>query len=229
MAERFDSLSYESELPAAELLVIATPDDNIESTAVRLLPFARKVGSVIHLSGFKSIRLLTPFADAGAQIGSFHPLQSLPDPEIGARSLEGAWAGLTASEPLYARLAELAGTMAMNPFPLPDESKALYHAAATAAGNFVVAALDLADALVKQTSVPFQAFEPLTLNSIANAYARGPAVSLTGPIARGDWETVRGQFRAVAESRPDRSEQFQVMAEATAITSGRTIPDDINA
>jgi predicted short-subunit dehydrogenase-like oxidoreductase (DUF2520 family) len=228
MAGRFPSLSYEDELPAAEILVIATPDDQIGPTAERLLPIVSRVDSVIHLSGFTSVRVLGQFAEAGAHIGSFHPLQSFPDPEVGAKSLAGSWVGLTASEPLLGRLTELAATLSMIPFPLPDESKALYHASATAASNFVVAALDLADKLAKQTSVPFEAFQPLTTTAIANAFASGPAQTLTGPIARGDWETVRGQFEAVADSVPDRLQQFQAMVQATAITADRTFPDDLD-
>ena len=65
MADRFASLSYEAELPAADLLVIATPDDHIESTARRLAPNAAEVAGAIHLSGFKSIDALAAFIPLG--------------------------------------------------------------------------------------------------------------------------------------------------------------------
>ncbi len=77
----------------------------------------------------------------------------------------------------------------------------MYHAAAAAASNYVIAALDLAGALVASASVPFEALVPLVRTAVDNAFSLGPATALTGPIARGDWDTVRGQFEAVARAR----------------------------
>ena len=137
--------------------------------------------------------------NSGAATGSFHPLQSLSDPETGARSLAGAWAGVTAEEPLFGLLTDLATSLDMIPFRLLDSVKPVYHAAASAASNYVVAALDLAASLLESASVPFEAVGPLSRTAVANAFAQGPRQALTGPIARGDWETVRGQFEAVKE------------------------------
>ena len=76
--------------------------------------------------------------------------------------------------------------------------------------------------------MPFEALAPLTRTAVANAFAQGPRQALTGPIARGDWDTVRGQFEAVAQAQPDRAKQFRLMAEATAITAGTTLPEDLH-
>ena len=226
MGDRFASLSPETELPAADLLVVATSDDHIESTARRLAPNAVDIAGVIHLSGFKSIDVLAPFVARGIDTGSFHPLQSLPDPQTGANSLRGSWAGLTASGSLLGVLEDLATSLGMASFALPDSVKPIYHAAASAASNYVVAALDLADSLFDLAALPFEALAPLTRNAVANAFARGPGPALTGPIARGDWDTVRGQFEAVALAGADRERQFRLMAEATAITARQTFPAD---
>jgi predicted short-subunit dehydrogenase-like oxidoreductase (DUF2520 family) len=180
------------------------------------------------MSGFKSVDALAPFAQIGVHIGSFHPLQSLSDPETGARSLAGAWAGVTADEPLFALLTELATSLDMVPFRLLDSVKPIYHAAASAASNYVVAALDLAGSLLESASVPLEALAPLTRTAVSNAFAQGPRQALTGPIARGDWETVKGQFEAIVRADPDRSKQFRLMAEATAISAGKTLPEDLD-
>lgn len=235
LADRYPQLSAAAELPDSDLLVIATPDDHIEETAVDLAPFAARVDAVAHVSGFKGVKALAPFALLGIGIGSFHPLQTLPDPETGARSLAGAWAGLTASEPLLTVLTDLATSLKMIPFALGDEVKAIYHAAAASASNYVLASLDLASSLLSAASVPFEALEPLTRTVVANAFSRGPdgafgrgpASALTGPIARGDWATVKGQFEAVQTLGPARAEQFRLMAMAAAITAGRIFPDDL--
>lgn len=227
LADRFQQLSYDADLPASDLLVIATRDDHIESTAARLAPFAGKIGGAVHMSGFKSIEALTPLARSGLSIGSFHPLQSLSDPQTGARSLSGAWAGLTATDPLFGLLTDLATSLGMIPFRLLDSVKPVYHAAAAAASNYVIAALDLARSLLESASVPFEAVEPLTRTSVANAFSQGPRQALTGPIARADWDTVRGQFEAVRAIAADRARQFRLMAEATAITAETSLPEDL--
>ena len=227
-SDRFEQLSYDTRLPAADLLVIATRDDHIEPTAARLAPFSEEVGATVHLSGFKSIAALEPFGRLGIGIGSFHPLQSLPDPETGARSLTGAWAGVTAAGPLFGRLEDLATSLGMIPFPLPDSAKPVYHAAAAAASNFVTAALDLAEFLLGAVSVPFAAVEPLTRTALANAFTEGPQRALTGPIARHDWDTLRGQLEALKAVDLIRTRQFRLMAEATAITAATSLPEDLH-
>lgn len=228
LADRFSQIPYDADLPSADLLVIATRDDHIESTAIRLAPFARNIRGAVHMSGFKSIDALASLAQSGIAIGSFHPLQSLSDPDTGARSLSGAWAGVTAEEPLFGLLTDLATSLEMVPFRLLDSVKPVYHAAASAASNYVVAALDLAGLLLESASVPFEAAAPLTRTAVSNAFAQGPDRALTGPIARGDWETVKGQFEGVARVRADRLAQFRLMAQATAITAGKTLPEDLD-
>ncbi|HUP16080.1 MAG TPA: DUF2520 domain-containing protein [Acidimicrobiia bacterium] len=228
MANRFSQSPYDADLPDADLLVIATRDDHIESTAVRLAPYARNIRGAVHMSGFKSIDVLAPFARSGIGIGSYHPLQSLSDPETGARSLAGAWAGVTADEPLFGLLTGLATSLGMVPFRLLDSVKPVYHAAASAASNYVVAALDLAGSLLESASIPFEAVAPLTRTAVSNAFVQGPRHALTGPIARGDWETVKGQLSGVARTQPDRLKQFRLMAEATAITAGKSLPEDLD-
>ena len=227
MADRFFQIPYDADLPDADLLVIATRDDHIESTAVRLSPFARNIRGAVHMSGFTSIDVLAPFARSGIGIGSYHPLQSLSDPETGARSLAGAWAGVTADEPLFELLTGLATSLEMVPFRLLDSVKPVYHAAASAASNYVVAALDLARWLLESASVPFEAVAPLTRTAVSNAFVQGPQ-ALTGPIAREDWETVKGQLEAVKDLGVERARQFRLMADATAITAGMTLPGDLD-
>jgi len=228
MVDRFSHIPYDADLPSADLLVIATRDDDIESTAIRLAPFAGKVRGAVHMSGFKTIDALAPLARSGIRIGSFHPLQSLSDPEAGALSLAGSWAGVTADDPLFGLLTGLATSLEMVPFRLLDSVKPVYHAAAAAASNYVVAALDLAGSLLESVSVPFEAVAPLTRTAVSNSFTQGPRQALTGPIARGDWETVKGQLEGVGRTRPDRLGQFRLMAKATAIAAGKPFPDDLD-
>lgn len=215
------SLAWDEPLPEADLAVLAVRDDAIREVAARLAPHAAAVGAVVHLSGLTSIDALAVFE--GPMIGAFHPLQTLPTPETGAVRLEGAWVGITTREDFLAdRLFELAASLGMRGFELDDDAKAVYHAAAAAAANFTLAALDMADRLFAAAGVPFEAAAPLVRAIVDNAFDLGPTAALTGPIARGDVGTVRAQVEAVRAVDPELAEAFVALARVTASAAGTT-------
>lgn len=212
-------LAGDDPLPRADLLVLAVRDDAIRPVARQLAPRAAAVGTVCHLSGFTSVDALSPF---GSRIGSLHPLQSLPDPERGARALVGAWAAITAFEEEVAELlAGFARSLGMRPFPLEDEAKAAYHAGAASASNFVVTVLGVAADLLAAAGVPLRAARPLTESAVADVYDRGFAAALTGPIARGDVGTVRGQLAAARAVSEGLGREYALLVRATARHAGR--------
>lgn len=209
-------VAWDEELPACHLLVLAVTDAAIALVAERLAPFCSRVGAAVHLSGFTRVDALASIAHRGVATGSFHPLQTLPDPIRGAAALAGSWAAITAPAGLTGRLESLAADLGMSPFDLADDAKPFYHAAATAASNYVVAALGLAEDLFGAAGVPMAAAGPLTGRVVANVFEGGAGVSLTGPIARGDHATVAGQQSAADAVSESVGRQFHAMAEATA-------------
>ncbi len=217
-----DQLSWDELLPAADLLVIGVRDDAISEVAGRLAARAIGVASAVHVSGSVSIEVLAPLADVGLATGGFHPLQSLPDPETGARRLTGAWVGITAGDPgLHAALVQLAGSIDMIPFDLPDGARPLYHAGASAAANYVVGSLALAQRLFAAAGVPWEAAIPLVEAVVKNATELGPDRALTGPIARGDVATVEQQRAAIRTSVPELEADFADIGRAVARLAGR--------
>ena len=221
----FSQFEYEAPLPRADLLVVAVRDSYINEVASRLAPFAKDIASAVHLSGFGSVGLLAPLETAGIATGSFHPLQTLPSPTEGARALAGSWVGVTAGGGLRETLWALAAALEMKPFDLADDQKPAYHAAASAASNFVVAALGVAERLFAQVGVPFEAARPLTERIVANSYTLGSLASLTGPIARGDWPTVAGQIAAA--DALGIGEAYLALARATALLAGTDLPSSV--
>ena len=202
----------------ADLWVIAVSDDAIGDVADHLAERSDGI-PVVHVSGAMSISTLDPIAAKGCQVGSFHPLQTMPDPVNGARQLRGSWIGITAPQSLHGSLDELAESMGCHPFNLADESKPLYHAAAAAAANFVLATLAVAEDLFESSGVPFSAARPLVDAIVDNAFTLGPHAALTGPIARGDVSTVVKQLEAVREGSPDVYDRFVSLARITAATA----------
>lgn len=214
-------LDWDVPLPACDLIVLAVSDGAIPEVAGRLAPVWPGTTPAVHLSGFVSVDALDPLAGLGATVGSFHPLQTLPDPERGAAALAGSWAALTISDAaLEDLLAGFARSLGMRSFILADPAKPAYHAAAAAAANYVVEALAVASDLLAAAGVDAGVVEPLTRRVVENVFAVGAEAALTGPIARGDLATVAGQQAAADEISPDLGEQFRLLARATAIRAG---------
>ena len=204
-------------IPAVDLIIVAVSDHAIEDVAAQVAPVARNAAArAVHLSGATPVDALSPLALQGLAIGSFHPLQTMPTADQGARSIAGSWMAVTADEPLRSELRSFAISLGGIPFDLRDEDRTTYHAAATAAANFPTAALAVAQRLLESTGVPFEAMRPLVDRIAANAFELGPSASLTGPIARGDVETIDAQIGAVRVAAPDLAPAFEAMVSATA-------------
>lgn len=214
-------LEWDTPLPSCDLIVLAVSDAAIPEVARRLVFTWPGDTPAVHLSGFVSVGALDPLADLGAAVGSFHPLQTLPDPERGAAALAGSWAALTTSDTALSNLlSDFARSLAMRPFTLADRAKPAYHAAAAAASNYVVEALAVASDLLAAAGVDAEVVKPLTRRVIENVFAVGAEAALTGPIARNDLATVAGQQAAADGISPELGEQFRLLARATAIRAG---------
>ncbi|MGD2102569.1 MAG: DUF2520 domain-containing protein [Acidimicrobiia bacterium] len=215
------ALDWDEELPAADIAFIAVSDDAIVDVAGRVAPIAGPVGVVAHLSGFVPVLVLHHLQEKGVAVGGFHPLQSLPDAETGAQALAGSYVGIGGDPLALDTLTLLATTLGMDPFRLDDTARPAYHAAAAAAANFVVASLAVSADLYGSAGIDPRVSRPLVERVVRNVFDHGPAVSLTGPIARGDIETVIGHLTAAHEVSDHVGRQFRLMAEATAIRAGR--------
>jgi predicted short-subunit dehydrogenase-like oxidoreductase (DUF2520 family) len=183
----------------AELRLLCVPDRAIAEVAREIEPGPW----VAHVSGATHLAALDPHVLRF----SLHPLQTLTK-DRGAEQLDGAWAGVTAETPgAAARAAWLAETLGLRAFPLDDDRRAVYHAGAAIASNYLVTLYRVASSLVAEAGAPPEALVPLMTRTIENGF------QLTGPIARGDWETVERHREALRGTGFDRL--YDVLAEAT--------------
>jgi predicted short-subunit dehydrogenase-like oxidoreductase (DUF2520 family) len=185
----------------ADLVIVATPDPAIAAAAAALAPSLRSGALVIHLSGAATLHELDGvlLARSDVEVGSLHPLQSLPSGDtakIGADRLAGSWCAIDGS----ARVERVALTLGMRPFRVDAADRVTYHAAACVASNHLVALLGQVERLARTAGVPFEAFLPLVRGTVENVSELGPAVALTGPVARGDRETVARHVDALPPS-----------------------------
>jgi predicted short-subunit dehydrogenase-like oxidoreductase (DUF2520 family) len=219
VAERLGSrpLVWGDRLPTADLLVVAVRDGAIAEVADAYEGQAADVAGAAHLSGLVPPAALAPL---GIPLAAFHPLQTIPSAEAGAERLPGAYIGITSDDNLLSdRLFGLARSFGSRPFELPQEVRAIYHAAAAATANYTIAALAIADRLFDAAGLDSAVAEPLVRAVVDNALGMGPLEALTGPIARHDIETVRAQVEAVRAAAPDIAGAFEAMAIATGIVA----------
>jgi predicted short-subunit dehydrogenase-like oxidoreductase (DUF2520 family) len=108
----------------------------------------------------------------------------------------------------------------MIPFRVADEDRAAYHAAASIASNYLVTLEGFAEQLASSAGVPRAALLPLVEASLRNWAELGAESALTGPVARGDNETVEKQRGAVLDRFPESVELFDVLTAATRVLAG---------
>jgi predicted short-subunit dehydrogenase-like oxidoreductase (DUF2520 family) len=150
---------------------------------------------VIHLSGACPLEELDKlrWARPDVEVGSLHPLQSLPSPEVGLHRLPGSWCAIEGP----ASVERLALSLGLRPFRVAPEQRARYHAAATIASNHLVAVLGQAVRVAASAGIPPEALLPLVRASVDNVDALGAPAALTGPVARGDADTVARHLDAL--------------------------------
>jgi predicted short-subunit dehydrogenase-like oxidoreductase (DUF2520 family) len=188
----------------SDTVFLTVPDHAIESVC-RSVDW-RRGQLALHCSGAHSLDLLASASDAGALVGSMHPLQTFAGRSEDSKRIAGSVVGIEADEPLRARLADLAGLLDARPIFLTAESKVLYHASAVMISNYAVTLAALAAELWESFGTPrddaLRALLPLLAGAVANLGMIGVPDSLTGPIARGDAPTVAAHLDALAHIRP---------------------------
>ena len=186
-----------------ELALLCVPDTAIRAVAQGL---SLGHGWIAHVSGATPLAALDPHE----RRFSLHPLQTFTLSR-GPEQLDGAWAAVTAeTEEARALGFELAELLGLRPFELADDKRPLYHAGAAVASNYLVTLHRVASELFAAAGAPPEALGPLMRRTIENGF------ELTGPIERGDWETVEAHREAIRGVRPDLEPLYDVLAEATA-------------
>lgn len=187
-------------------VLIAVSDRAIPAVAADLAGVRGKLRAALHLCGSHGAEILAPLAEAGVACGSLHPLQTLRDPAAGARDLRTATYAVSGDGEALQWAEELAAVLSGRSIRIPDSARPLYHAAAVTASNYLCALLDMAEQLLAQAGISGPearaALGPIAEATLRNALERGPVEALTGPIVRGDADTVARQRSAIEEAAP---------------------------
>ena len=194
-----------------DVVLLAVPDDQIGRAAACVRP-GPMVG---HTAGSLGLSVLAPHHECFA----VHPLMTVPAEGADFRGAGGAIAGST--DRALGVAASIAATLGLVAFEIADADRAAYHASASIASNFLVALEGAAETLLATTGADRRLLAPLVRASVEHWVALGAERALTGPIARGDHQTVARQRAAVAERTPELLDWFDVMCDLTRALADR--------
>jgi predicted short-subunit dehydrogenase-like oxidoreductase (DUF2520 family) len=201
-----EAVTYSCLPQYAQRILIAVSDDAISDVATTLAEAGMSQGAALHTCGAHGPDILAPLAAKGVSCGTLHPLQTVASPAHGMAALPGCAFGITAegAAAVWAeRIAMLLGGRALH---VPADKRPLWHAAAVMAGNYVVALVDAAVILMGAAGIEereaLAAIAPLVRASGSNALSLGPVRALTGPVERGDIDTVAMHCNALAAAPP---------------------------
>ena len=192
---------------SSNIVFLAVPDDTIEEVAHSIA--WRPGQAVVPLSGGRGLDALSAVTEVGGTAGCLHPLQTFPGDETPAAArarFQGIACGIEAPGPLDSVLEGIVEAVGGRSFRLEGVDRAAYHAAAVLVSNDVVATMAAASRAWVLAGLPAEeargALSALLVASAASIAERPLTEALTGPVARGDVETVRGHLAAL-ESEPE--------------------------
>ena len=215
---------------AADVLLLTVPDDSLDNV-VRMLSAAGAIHRgqyVVHTSGRHGTTILEPAVQRGALAVAMHPAMTFTGTDIDLDHLEGVVYGVTADPSLRPFVEQLVADLDGKPAWLDEKDRVLYHAALAHGANYIVTLVTQAMDLLRATGAkdPAATLRPLLAASLDNALSYGDA-ALTGPIVRGDIETVRTHLAELAQISIETLQTYVAMGRATAnhaVADGRLDP-----
>ncbi|SDJ58679.1 Rossmann-like and DUF2520 domain-containing protein [Microbulbifer yueqingensis] len=213
-----------AEMPAADYWLVGTGDSRIPAAARELGERLQGTNStVFHCSGALGSTVLSPCRPAA--LASAHPVHSFATPEQSLRSLAGSTVALEGDEQAVGDLREAFSALECRTLELAGTDKPLYHAASVLACNYLTALLDLSLRAYAAAGIErHQALEmlgPIVTQTLANNLRLGPEAALTGPIARGDLETVAAHLSALETTDPTLLSCYRELGRACVELAGR--------
>jgi predicted short-subunit dehydrogenase-like oxidoreductase (DUF2520 family) len=215
---------------SCDLLLLTVPDDMLANVVTMLAASGaiRAGQDVVHTSGKHGLAVLAPAAAVGARVLAMHPAMTFTGTDLDLARLPGCVFGVTAA-PDTADLAErLVADLQGRLVRVAEERRTLYHAGLAHGANHLVTVVAQAMDLLRASGAtdPASALRPLLTAALDNALTYGDA-ALTGPIVRGDVETVRAHLAEIAATSPATLDSYVAMARATAnraVLDGRLLP-----
>ena len=198
-------------------ILIAVPDSAVADVSNLIADAGIRGGIALHTCGTKGPDALQRLMDRGVSCGTIHPLQTIVNAEQGVRALCGCAFAVDGDGPAIRWAEEIAAKFEGEVLRVPPELRPLYHAGAVMASNYLVGLIGAAQHLMEMAGVrregSLRALAPLLRATLENVLQQGPVAALTGPIERGDSETVAAHLLALGTA----PEQIQLLYRAAGL------------
>ena len=186
---------------ASDAIAVTTQDRAIKDVAAAI---ADKAGNLegklfFHTSGAHPASLLKPLDAKGARLGALHPLQTFPDIDSAIKVLPTTYIFIEGEESSIGALRTIGKTIGFDVVEIEGKDKVLYHLSAVFVCNLLCALLYTGEKIMDKIGIEFQPFLPIIKATLANIESKGPLMSLTGPVVRGDVETVLSHLEAMKD------------------------------
>jgi predicted short-subunit dehydrogenase-like oxidoreductase (DUF2520 family) len=221
--------------PDADLVLIAVPDDALPDLVAGLATTGalRRGQLVAHTSGRHGLAVLEPAARVGVRPLALHPVLPFTGTDVDLVRLAGVSFGVTAPDDARTTAEALVRGMRGEPVWVPEDRRALWHAALASGANHLTTLVSTSADLLRQAGAehPGKVLAPLLDAALAGALNDGDA-ALTGPVARGDAGTVLAHLETLAAVAPEVLPSYVAMARLTAdraLACGRLAGDQAAA
>ncbi len=216
-----------------DIIAIAVSDDAMSAVVADIAATvpAGRAPFVFHVSGRSGAAILEPLRAAGATTAAIHPAMTFTgEPQAEAQRMVGASFAVTGSTPEATRRAgQIVTLLGGITVEIDEEHRSLYHAALCHASNHLVTLIAGATNSLRDAGVddPSALLAPLVRAALENSLDRGFA-GLSGPLLRGDAETVGGHLVTLKAHSPDLLPAYRAMARATLdeLKRAGTLPSD---
>jgi predicted short-subunit dehydrogenase-like oxidoreductase (DUF2520 family) len=213
-----------------DVLLLTVPDDMLSNVVTQLAASGslREGQYVVHTSGSQGLAVLEPAVAVGARVVALHPAMTFTGTARDLDRLPACVFGVTAGPEERAWAADVVAELRGTVMWVSEELRGLYHAGLAHGANHLVTLVTQAMELLGAAGAPDPAatLRPLLQAALDNALAEGDS-ALTGPIVRGDVNTVRAHLAEIAATAPDTLPSYVALAEATldrVVTDGRVLP-----
>lgn len=215
---------------SCDLLLLTVPDDMLPNVVAMLSASgALRPGQyVVHTSGRHGLAVLDDAAALGARPVAMHPAMTFTGTSVDLGRLAGCVFGLTAGPGERAFAESLVADLGGTPMWVAEEMRTLYHAGLAHGANHLVTLVTQAMELLAAAGAddPAGTLRPLLTAALDNALEQGDT-ALTGPIVRGDVNTVRAHVAELRANAPHTLASYVAMARDTldrVVTDGRLLP-----
>ncbi|MGD2122315.1 MAG: DUF2520 domain-containing protein [Gemmatimonadota bacterium] len=214
-------------------VILSVPDETLPELSMALAAHGEAPAgcAAFHLSGALGTDPLAPLRERGYAVGTLHPLQSLADPVLGAEQIKDIYFAVSGEKAAIAAARRILSPIGGSVVTVPVSRRPLYHAAAVFASNYLAGLIAAAGRLMAQAGIPedeaLRAIMPLARGSLENLARLGPVRALTGPVSRGDVETVRLHLRTL-EPR-EKALYASLGLEILKLAGGRGLDEEVSS